>query len=144
MRGRTEIVKAWLNLNGIATTDGTHPTGRRVSVLRTKVLGLASILAGLATAYFFIVRPIIEANGTGVLHQSPFGLVMPITLHYVGIAMLAADLRDAKTMRAGAEGKLFWTRKGKYLSICLVGRNRADAHRLVHLRALGWPQSLLE
>jgi hypothetical protein len=71
-----------------------------------------------------MVRPTIEANGTGVLHRSPFGLVMPITLLYVGIAILAADLGDEKTMRAGAEGKLFWARKGTIFQCVLWGTTR--------------------
>jgi hypothetical protein len=43
MDARTNIFKAWLNLNGIATPDEEHPTGRRVSVLRTKSFGAASL-----------------------------------------------------------------------------------------------------
>jgi hypothetical protein len=80
MDARTNIFKAWLNLNGIATPDEEHPTGRRVSVLRTKSFGAASTLTGLATAYFFILRPIIDAKRSGVLSQGPFGHVMPIAL----------------------------------------------------------------
>jgi hypothetical protein len=118
---RTNIFKAWLNLNGIATPDGAHPTGRRVSVLRTKIFGVASTLAGLATAYFFILRPIEEAKRNGVLRQGLFGLVMPIVLLCYGVAILVTDLRDEKTMRAGAEGKLWWTRKGSVFQYVMWG-----------------------
>jgi hypothetical protein len=119
MSVRTNIFKAWLNLNGIATPDGTHPTGRRVSVFRTKIFGVASTVTGLVTAYFFILRPVIEAKAGGVLRQGPFGLVLPITLFYSGIAILVTDLRDEKTMRAEAEGRLFWTRKGRIFQYVL-------------------------
>jgi hypothetical protein len=110
---KNAIVKAWFNLNGIATPDGTHPTGRRVTVLRTKILGAVFTLTGLASAYFFILRPIEAAKRNGVLHQGLFGLVMPIVLLYCGVATLVTDLRDERTMRTGAEGRLWWTRKGR-------------------------------
>jgi hypothetical protein len=110
---KTSIVNAWANLNGIASPDGTHPTGRRVTVLRTKIIGAVFTVIGLATAYFFILRPIEEAKRNGMLHQSLFGLVMPIVLLYCGVAILVTDLRDEKTMRAGAEGRLWWTRQGR-------------------------------
>ena len=77
-----------------------------------------------------MVRPTIEANGTGVLHRSPFGLVMPITLLYVGIAILAADLRDAEDHASGAEGTLFWTRKGSIFQYVLWGA--------IALTLIGW------
>jgi hypothetical protein len=117
----TNIAKAWLNLNGIATPDGVHPTGRRVSVLRTKIFGAITTLTGLAMAYFFILRPIVEAKRNGVLRQGLFGLVMPITLFYCGAAILVTDLRDEKTMRAGAEGRLWWTRKGRVFQSVMWG-----------------------
>jgi hypothetical protein len=110
---QSRIKEAWLNLNGIATPDGEHPTGRRATVLRARVIGTALVLTSLATAYFFILRPIEEAKRNGVLHQGLFGLVMPIVLLYCGVATLATDLRDEKTMRAGAEGRLWWTRKAR-------------------------------
>ena len=118
---KTNIVKAWLNLNGIATPDGTHPTGRHVTVLRTKILGAVSTLTGLVTAHFFILRPIEEAKRNGALHQNLFGLVMPIILLYCGVAMLATDLRDEKTMQAGVEGRLWWTRKGRIFQYGMWG-----------------------
>ena len=117
----TNIAKAWLNLNGIATPDGAHPTGRRVSVLRTKIFGALTALIGLATAYFFILRPIVEAKRNGVLRQGLFGLIMPITLLYCGVAILVTDLRDEKTMRAGVEGRLWWTRKGRIFQYAMWG-----------------------
>jgi hypothetical protein len=110
--GRHAMMKAWLNLNGAATPDGAHPTGRRVSVVRTKIIGAAFTLTGLATAYFFIFLPIEEAKRNGVLRQSPFGLLLPIALLYWGVMILVTDLRDEKTMRVAAEGRLHWTRKG--------------------------------
>ena len=70
-------------------------------------------MIGLATAYLFILRPINEATRGAVLHQGLFGLVMPIVLLYCGIGILVTDLRDEKTMRAGVEGRLWWTRKGR-------------------------------
>jgi hypothetical protein len=117
----TNIAKAWLNLNGIATPDGAHPTGRRVSVLRTKIFGGLTTLTGLATAYFFILRPIEEAKRNGVLRQGLFGLVIPITLVYCGIAILVTDLRDEKTMRIEAESRLAWTRKGRIFQYAMWG-----------------------
>jgi len=116
MAVRTSIVRAWLNLNGVATPDGVHPTGRHVSILRAKVLGAATALIGLVTAYFFILRPIEEAKRIGVLHQGPFGLLMPMILLYCGVAMLVTDLRDEKTLRSGPQGRLLWTRKGRMAS----------------------------
>jgi hypothetical protein len=118
---RANLTKAWLTLNGIATPEGAHPTGRHVSVLRTKIWGVVFALGGLATAYYFILRPIEEAKRTGVLHQGPFGLVMPIVLLYGGLATLVTDLRDEKTMRAGPEGRLWWTRKGRIFQYGMWG-----------------------
>jgi len=57
---KTAVIKVPFNLNGIATPDGTHPTGRRVTVLRTKIFGAVFTLIGLATAYFFVLLPIEE------------------------------------------------------------------------------------
>jgi hypothetical protein len=88
------MTKAWLNLSGIATPDGMHPTGRRHSALRAKIVGAVFTLTGLSTAYFFIVRPIEEAERSGVLRQGLYGLAMPIVLLCSGVAMLVADLRD--------------------------------------------------
>jgi hypothetical protein len=113
---RTRFVNAWSNLNGIATPDGTHPTGRRVTVLKTKIIGAVFTLIGLTAAYFFVLRPIEEAKRNVVLHQSLFGLVMTIVLLYWGVATLVTDLRDEKTMRAGAENRLWWTPKGRILT----------------------------
>jgi hypothetical protein len=114
LRGiQSRIKKAWLNLNGIATPDGAHPTGRRVTVLRTRVIGTVLVLTSLATGHFFILRPIEEAKRNGVLHQGLFGLVIPIVLLYCGVATLVTDLRDEKTLRAGAEGRLWWMRKAR-------------------------------
>jgi len=48
-----------------------------------------------------------------VLHQGLSGLVTPIVLLYSGVAMLVTDLRDERTVRAGPEGRLWWTRKGR-------------------------------
>ncbi|MGD0271887.1 MAG: hypothetical protein ABSB14_22670 [Candidatus Sulfotelmatobacter sp.] len=121
MSARKNIAKAWLNLNGIATPDGAHPTGRRVSVLRTKIGGALISLIGLVTGYFFILQPLEEARRGGVLKQGLFGLVMPITLVYVGVAILVTDLRDEKTMRAGAEGRLWWTSKGRIFQCIMWG-----------------------
>jgi hypothetical protein len=135
---RHSIVQAWLNLNGVATPDGAHPTGRHVSIFRTKVLGVAATLIGLVTGYFFILRPIAEAQRTGVLYQGPFGLVMPIYLVYCGVAMLVTDLRDEKTLRAGPEGRLWWTWKGR---IFLYGSWGATALTLIawylYVRSIG-------
>jgi hypothetical protein len=118
---KAEIAKAWLNLNGVATPDGSHPTGRHITVLRTKILGAVSTLIALVTAYFFILRPIEEARRTGTLHQNLFGLVVPIIFLYGGVAMLATDLRDEKTLRAGPEGKLWSTRKGRIFQYGMWG-----------------------
>ena len=112
---KANIAKAWLNLNGIATPDGAHPTGRRVSVLRTRTLGVVFTFIGVVTAYLFIVRPLEAAKRDGKLHQGLFGLIMPILLLYGGVAMLVTDVRDEKTVRAGAEGRLRLTRKGRIL-----------------------------
>jgi hypothetical protein len=123
---KTRIAQAWLNLNGIATPDGAHPTGRRVTVLRTKTIGAVCTFTGLATAYLFILRPIQEAKRNGVLHQGPFGLVMPLVLLYCGIAILVTDLRDEKTLRVGMQGRLSSTRKGRifqygmWLTLCVL------------------------
>lgn len=87
--GRNAMMKAWLNLNGVATPDGAHPTGRRVRVLRTKIIGAAFALTGLLTAYFFIVLPIEEAKRNGVLRQNPFGLVIPVALLCWGVMILS-------------------------------------------------------
>jgi hypothetical protein len=127
---RTNLVKAWLNLNGIATPDGVHPTGRRVSLLRTKMFGVASTLTGLATAYFFILRPIEDAKRNGLLRQGLFGLVMPIVLLYCGVAILVTDLRDEKTMRAGTDGRLRWTREGSVFLYVMWGA--------ITLTLIGW------
>ena len=105
-------MKAWFNLNGVATPDGAHPTGRRVSVLGTKIIGAACALIGLVSGYCFIFLPIEEAKHNGTLRQNPFGLVMPIALLYGGVMILVTDLRDEKTTRVGADGRLWWTRKG--------------------------------
>ena len=135
---RKSIVQAWLNLNGVATPDGAHPTGRHVSIFRTTVLGVAATLIGLVTGYFFILRPIGQAKRVGVLHQGPFGLIMPMILLYCGVAMLVTDLRDEKTLRAGPEGRLWWTRKGR---IFLYGSWGATALMLIawylYVRSIG-------
>ena len=116
---RKNIHNAWLNLNGIATPDGPHPTGRHVSVLRTKILGAAFVLTGLGTAHLFILRPLEEAKRSGVLRQNPFGLVVSIVLVYSGLAMVVFDVRDERTMRAGPDGRLRWTRRGRIFLHCM-------------------------
>ena len=46
---------------------------------------------------------------------------MPIVLLYCGFAMLVTDLRDEKTMRAGTEGRLWWTHKGRIFQYAMWG-----------------------
>jgi len=141
---KTALIKARLNLNGIATPDGTHPTGRFVTVLRTKIWGAVFTLTGLATAYFFILRPIEVAKRNGVLHQGLYGLVMPILLLYSGVAALVTDLRDEKTMRAGPEGRLWWTLRGR---VVVYGMWLATALMLIawylYVRSIGLKPSLV-
>jgi hypothetical protein len=118
---RGEFFKSLLILHGFATPDGSHPTGRRVSVLRSKVGGAILLLTGLAAAYFFILRPIEDAKRTGVLDQGPYGLFVPIIMAYGGVATLLSDLRDEKSLRAGADGRLYWTRRGLIVLYGLLG-----------------------
>jgi len=110
---RGEIIRALRTLSGIPTPDGTHPTGRHFSLLRTRIGGAIFTLAGLITAYIFILKPVEEATHTGVLRQGLFGSVMPVVLVYGGIAQLVMDLRDEKSLRIGEDGRLWWTRRAR-------------------------------
>ena len=109
---KANLRKAWLNLSGVATPEGIHPTGRHVSILRTKVTGGVMALGGIAAGYYFILLPLVQAKKTGVLHQGPFGLVMPIVLFYAGAMTLATDVRDAAMWEADTQNRLRWTRRG--------------------------------
>jgi hypothetical protein len=110
---RTASANAWRNLTGVATPDGPHPTGRRVSLLRYRIGAVLALFIGLATAYAFIVRPIVHAKGSGEIHPGVFGLCIPAFLLYAGIAQLLVDIRDEKSLRIGGNGRLRFTRTAR-------------------------------
>ena len=108
-RMKAELIKSCLILSGIATPDGTHPTGRHFTILRAKINASVLTLAGFASTYFFVVLPIREAHHTGTLHQTLIALVLSICLAYGGIVSLITDQRDEKTMFVGPGRRLWWT-----------------------------------
>jgi hypothetical protein len=122
LRGaKGQIIRALRTLSGIPTPDGEHPTGRHHSLLRTKMGGAIAALTGLITAYVFILKPIEEAKHTGVLHQSPFGIIISALLLSGGIAQLFVDLRDEKSVYIGDDGRLWWTRRSRIVMYSMWG-----------------------
>jgi hypothetical protein len=71
------------------------------------------VLTGFISAYYFIWHPIEEAKRSGVLRQGVYGLFIPILLLCAGVATLATDLRDEKSLWVGPDGKLWWTRRAR-------------------------------
>ncbi|GEM_PF-2688006 len=118
---RNALIKSWLILYGIPTPDGEHPTGRRISALRSKVLGAVCAVIGLVTTYYFIWRPIENATEhTGELHQGIFALFLPAVLLFGGIVQLALDLRDEKSLKIGDNGHLEFTRRARIVELGLL------------------------
>ena len=115
---RKALIKSWLTLSGIPTPDGDHPTGRRISILRSKVIGAVFAVVGLVSTYYFIWRPIENAaRHTGELRQGIFALGLPAVLLYGGIVQLALDLRDEKSLRIGDNGRLVFTRRARIVEL---------------------------
>ncbi len=82
------------------------------SLAMTRIFGVLLIPASFVMAYFTILKPLREAQQTGVLHYYEKGLLFPPGLLYMGIALLVADLRDGQIRKAGPDGKRKLTRKG--------------------------------
>ena len=115
---RNALIKGALILYGIPTPEGDHPTGRRISALRSKVSGAVLAAIGLVTAYSLIWRPIENAKQhSGELHQGIVTLCLPAVLLYGGILQLALDLRDEKSLRIGDDGRLKFTRRARVVEL---------------------------
>jgi hypothetical protein len=86
---------------------------------KTKRAGLIMMALGLATAWFFIVKPVQEGLRTGQLHYYLKGVLLPPALLYAGCAMLVADLRDGQIYSTNEVGKKKLTRKGRLFMVGL-------------------------
>jgi hypothetical protein len=86
---------------------------------KTKSAGFIMMALGLATAWFFIVKPVQEGLRTGQLHYYLKGVLLPPALLYAGCAMLVADLRDGQIYSTNEAGKKKLTRKGRLFMVGL-------------------------
>ena len=87
---------------------------------RLRVFAVAVILGALAMGYFFIYRPLAEAERTGTLTYYLKGVFLSPAFLYMGIVMLFADARDGQFMQLGPNGKKYLTSKGWSFVVGLV------------------------
>ena len=83
-----------------------------VSLAKSKIGGALFVVGGLVMAYFFMLRPLEEAQRTGQLHYYFKGILLPPAFVYGGLMVLLFDMRDGQTRTMGADGKAKLTRKG--------------------------------
>lgn len=87
---------------------------------RARIFGICLIPASLLMAYFWMIRPLQEAQHTGLLEYNTKGILLPPALLYMGVALTLADLRDGQFRTTGADGKPKLTKKGMLFLVGLV------------------------
>ena len=97
-----------LDGNGMPVAPAKAP----VSAARAKVGGALFVVGGLVMAYYFILRPLQEAQRTGQLHYYIKGILLPPAFVYGGLVVLLFDMRDGQIRQPGPDGKPKLTTKG--------------------------------
>jgi hypothetical protein len=92
--------------------EGMKLEQKPVSAAKAKVGGALFVVGGLVMAYFFMLRPLQEAQRTGHLEYYFKGILLPPALVYGGLVVLVFDMRDGQTRTAGPDGKPKLTAKG--------------------------------
>lgn len=92
----------------------------RPSLQRLRLFAGFVIALSLALGYFVLVRPLLEAQRTGVLQFSIKAVLVPVAFLYMGFALLVTDLRDGTLRTVGPDGKSRFTRKGRIFVIGLI------------------------
>ena len=103
-----------LDRNGMPASSATTQTKAPVSAAKAKVGGAIVILIGLVMGYFFILRPLQEANRTGHLVYYIKAILLVPAFLYMGVAAMITDMRDGQTREVGPDGKGRLTTKGKW------------------------------
>ena len=107
---------------------------------KLRVFGVFAIVLSLVLGYFVLLRPLLEAQRTGVLRFSLKAVLVPPAFFYLGVAVMVTDLRDGTIREAGPDGRPRFTRKGRVflagLVVVLTGAVAAW-YGLLHLWGFG-------
>ena len=113
-REQTKGDRVELDRNGMPVTPALSPAKAPVSPAKAKIGGALVILIGLTMGYFFILRPLQEANRTGHLVYYIKAILLVPAFLYMGVAAMITDMRDGQTRETGPDGKARLTTKGKW------------------------------
>src|ERR1700733_14155284 len=115
MDSRTHMGAMRPNSSAITTPEVQHPTTKHASLLKLRLLGAALVLVSLAFLYWSMWRPLTRATRTG---SHVWIDLRSITLFYLGIMLLVADLRDATITEIAPDGRRHLNRKGRIARLC--------------------------
>jgi hypothetical protein len=104
----------------ITPPEAEQTATKHAPLLKLRLFGAIIVLVSLGFLYWSMFLPIAEAMRTGARGVVYVDL-RAIWLLWIGIWVLAADLRDQNVGDVGPDGQLRWNRKGRIARYFFIG-----------------------
>jgi hypothetical protein len=116
----TKMGVARPTLREITPPEAEQPPIKHVPVWKLKLVGAIVVLVSLGFLYWRMFLPIAEAMRTGARGHVYLDL-RAIWLLWIGIWLLAIDVRDQNVTDVGPDGRRLLNRKGRIAKYSLFG-----------------------
>jgi len=120
MNSGTKMGEARSTPTEITAPEAEQPSTKHAPLWKLKLVGAGVVLVSLGFLYWSMFLPITEAMRTGARDHVYLDL-RAIWLLWIGIWLLANDLRDENMQEVGPDGQLRLNRKGRIAKYSLFG-----------------------